>query len=81
MELNETIEMMKSSDYKERFIAEYNQVLIRYDKLGEMTVKYKEGTLNFTPKCPLDLLNKQKEYMKGYIECLENRAKIEGIEL
>lgn len=33
MELKETIELMCSSDYKERFVAEYRQVKIRYEKL------------------------------------------------
>ena len=30
MKLSETVEMMNSSDYKERFKAEYAQVVIRY---------------------------------------------------
>lgn len=55
MELQETIEMMNSDDYKERFKAEYHQTKIRYDKLDDMTVKYEAGTLNFTPKCSLEL--------------------------
>ena len=33
MELKETVELMNSEDYKERFIAEYRQVKIRYEKL------------------------------------------------
>ena len=36
MELEDTIEDMLSSDYKRRFIAEYNQLKIRYDKLRNM---------------------------------------------
>ncbi len=36
MELKDTIEMMNSEDYKERFKAEYYQTLIRYNKLSEM---------------------------------------------
>lgn len=32
-ELNETVEMMNSEDYKERFKAEYWQTYIRYKKL------------------------------------------------
>ena len=31
--LNETVAMMKSADYKERFKAEYHQTKIRYEKL------------------------------------------------
>lgn len=33
MELKETISMMTSADYKERFKAEYYQTKIRYEKL------------------------------------------------
>ena len=81
MELNETIEMMNSNDYKERFRGEYFQAKIRYDKLDAMTVKYEAGTLNFTPSCSLELLKEQKGYMGNYIRCLKIRAEIEGIDL
>lgn len=81
MNLKETVPMMESADYKERFKAEYNQVKIRYDKLDEMTVKYEAGTLNFTPSCSLELLKEQKKYMGCYIRCLKIRAEIEGIDL
>lgn len=81
MNLKETVPMMESADYKERFKAEYNQVKIRYDKLDEMTVKYEAGTLNFTPLCSLELLKEQKKYMGCYIRCLKIRAEIEGIDL
>ena len=56
MELKDTIEMMQSADYKERFKAEYQQTKIRYDKLHKMLVKADAGTLDFTPTCPLGLL-------------------------
>lgn len=81
MELKDTIEMMNSSDYKERFKAEYHQTKIRYEKLHKMVVKYEAGTLNFTPKCSLELLKEQKKHMGLYLNCLEIRAEIEGIEL
>ena len=81
MELQETIEMMCSADYKERFKAEYYQTKTRYEKLHKLTVKYEAGTLNFTPTCSLELLKKQKSYMGQYLNCLEIRAEIEGIEL
>ena len=79
MELKDTIDMMNSPDYKERFKAEYYQAKIRYDKLDAMTVKYEAGTLNFTPTCSLELLKEQKKYMGNYIRCLKIRAEIEGI--
>ena len=81
MELQDTIELMKSNDYKERFKAEYYQTQIRFEKLRNMIVKYKAGTLNFTPKCSLDLLRSQAAFMGNYIYCLKMRAEIEGIEL
>ena len=81
MELKDTIEMMNSSDYKERFKAEYYQTKIRYDKLHKMLIKYEAGTLTFTPKCSLELLKEQKSYMGNYLRCLEIRAEIEGVEL
>ena len=81
MEFKDTIEMMNSADYKERFRAEYYQTKIRYEKLHKMTVKYEAGTLNFTPTCSLELLKKQKSFMGQYLNCLEVRAEIEGIEL
>lgn len=81
MELKDTVEMMNSPDYKERFKAEYQQLKIRYDKLDAMTVKYEAGTLNFTPSCSLQLLKEQKMHMGCYLRCLKIRAEIEGIEL
>lgn len=81
MELRKTIVLMNSNDYKERFIAEYLQTKIRYNKLDDMTVKYEAGTLNFTPTCSLELLKEQKKHMGNYIRCLKIRAEIEGIDL
>ena len=81
MELKDTIGMMQSDDYKERFKAEYYQTKIRYDKLHAMTVKYEAGTLNFTPSCSLELLNEQKKHMGCYLHALEVRAQIENIDL
>lgn len=81
MELQDTIELMQSKDFKERFKAEYYQTKIRYEKLHKMIVKYKAGTLNFTPKCSLELFKRQAAAMGDYLYCLEMRAEIEGIEL
>lgn len=81
MKLNETVEMMNSEDYKERFKAEYFQLMIRMVGLSNMLKKYKEGTLNFIPKCSYDLLNGQYKAMDMYAKYLEERAVIEGIDL
>ena len=79
--LADTIPYMNSSDYKDRFIGEYWQTRIRYDKLHDMTVRYEAGKLNFTPSCPLDLLKEQKKYMGMYLNKLEVRAILEEIDL
>ena len=79
--LADTIPYMNSSDYKDRFIGEYWQTKIRYDKLHDMTVKYEAGKLNFTSSCPLDLLKEQKKYMGMYLNKLEVRAILEEIDL
>lgn len=81
MELKDTIEGMVSSDYKERFIAEYRQVVIRYLKLKEMLEKWDKHELNFTPTCPRSTYNIQIKAMTDYIAILEARAVMEGISL
>lgn len=81
MNLNETIEMMNSSDFKERTKAEYYQLKIRKEKLEDMLEKYRNGTLEFTPNCSYDLLHTQLVYMECYMNVLEERAKVENIEL
>lgn len=81
MELKDTIELMNSEDYKERFKAEYFQTKIRYEKLHSMLIKKEAGTLDYTPKCPLSVLINQKRYMGEYLKTLEIRAEIEGIDL
>lgn len=79
--LQNTVELMNSSDYKERFMAEYYQTKIRYEKLHQMIVKYEAGTLDFEPSCSLELLKKQASSMGSYLYILEVRAQIESIEL
>ncbi len=81
MELKETMEMMNSKDFKERFKAEYFQLKIRINGLTAMLEKYKKNELNFKPNCSYDLLNAQLEAMLLYAYFLEERAKIENIKL
>lgn len=81
MELQDTVALMNSEDYKERFKAEYFQTKIRYDKLHKMLVKAEAKTLDFQPSCPLSTLISQKRCMGEYLKQLEIRAEIEGIDL
>ena len=79
MELEDTIEDMLSSDYKRRFIAEYNQLKIRYDKLRNMVDNW--DNLKFKPTCEKEDFELQLYFMLGYLDILNNRAEIEGIDL
>lgn len=79
--LRDTIEMMNSEDYKERFKAEYYQVVIRYQKLKSMLDKWDNDQLEFTPTCPQSTYNMQIVAMTDYIAVLEERAVMEGVEL
>ena len=81
MELKDTSRLMESGDYKERFKAEYYQIVIRYRKLSAMLEKWDKGTLEFNPTCPRSTYNIQVKAMTDYIAILEARAVMEGIEL
>ncbi len=81
MELRDTVEMMNSEDYKERFKAEYQQNVIRYQKLAAMLEKWDKGKLDFEPVCPRSTYNMQIKAMTDYIAVLEARAVMEGINL
>ena len=80
-ELRETIEMMNSNDYMERFKAEYYQVVIRYQKLKSMLDKWDNNQLEFTPTCPRSTYNMQITAMTDYIAILEARAVMEGVKM
>ena len=81
MQLKDTIEMMTSEDFKERFKAEYYQLLLRLDDLTSMLIKWKNNMLDFEPKCSKETLENQVIFMQGYIAILRLRAKIEEIDL
>ena len=79
MELKDTIELMTSYYYNDRFTAEYCQLDIRIKKLQAMLKKYRDNELDFVPSCSYELLNKQLEAMINYRDCLLERAIIEDI--
>ena len=81
MELKDTVELMNSNDYKDRFRAECYQLAIRRRKLSAMFRKWKKNKLSFEPMCPYEVLSEQLVYMNKYLVALETRAMIEGIEL
>lgn len=81
MKLADTVEGMKSADYKERFKAEYEQLQIRFISLLNMCGKWDRNELTFVPTCPRSTYELQLKAMRDYMAILEMRAVMEGIEL
>lgn len=74
-------DLIKSNDYKARFVGEYIELKIRYNKLHKMLVKHEAGTLGFEPTCDISILDDQAYHMGNYLKALEVRAEVEKIEL
>jgi hypothetical protein len=81
---------MNSECYKDRFVAEYLQTKIRYEKLKALNNKIEAAeSTQYMAKaipmpahdCPLHLLREQQSIMGQYLYLLEVRAVIEGIDL
>jgi hypothetical protein len=81
MKLKDTVKLMNSEDYKERFKGEYFQLKIRIEGLRTMVKKYRNGELNFKTSCSVELLQGQLDSMYLYLVHLEERAKVENIYL
>ena len=79
--LVKSIDLMLSSDYKDRFKAECIQLKARITSLTGMLEKYIAGTLDYVPSCSIIQLSGQLAYMEAYLNSLEEGAKIEGIDL
>lgn len=93
--IDESAKLMGSPDYKKRFIAEYIQTKVRYERLKIFNTKieaarrtedyYRRNEIGKVelPKhdCPDNLLSEQQSVMGQYLHLLEVRAVIEGIDL
>ncbi|MBY5033891.1 hypothetical protein K6V78_02185 [Streptococcus gallolyticus] len=67
--------------HQERFVNEYRELKEKRDKLHAMNVKYEAGKLDFSPDCPLELLQRQEHVMNQYLAILEVRALVENVTL
>lgn len=87
MQLKDTVKMMQSDNYKERFLAEYLQTKIRYEKLKNFNNRIEasiatNGVVAMPEHdCPDIMLREQQMAMGQYLHILEVRAVIEGIDL
>lgn len=83
--LSDTTAYMTSKDYKERFIAEYVQTKIRYEKLKKFVTDIQVAKITGREEpvhdCPVELLREQQRIMGQYLHILELRAIIEEINL
>ncbi len=81
MELRDTVELMVSDDYEERFRAEYRQLHIRCSKLRQLLCDWGAGRLDFEPTCSRELLERQYRSMNKCLVALKELALIEHIDL
>ena len=77
--MNDAVGMVLSEDYKERFIAEYVETKIRYERLHNIIIRWYAGKADFVTD--INLLEEQAKHMGNYLKILEIRAVKEDIEL
>ena len=80
MKLVETVNLMCSRDFKDRFIAEYAQLVIRLSKLNDV-LNNTSDVSHEVDDTTRALMLKQRNAMESYKMCLEKRADILGIDL
>lgn len=86
-ELKDTKDLMCSNNYKDRFVAEYMQTKIRYEKLKHFCNQIEAAKAIaepvFEPRhdCPYEILREQQGVMGNYLHILEVRAIIENINI
>ena len=81
MELSDTVSLMTSDDWRERFKAEYLQTKIRCKKLESMIRKLNVVTFVYVPESYRDILINQLHIMQTYLNVLKIRASIEDIDV
>lgn len=79
MKLSDTVCLMNSNDWKDRFKAEYIQARIRLSKLEDAINNAHDIATLDSMQIPLML--KQRDAMESYLSCLEKRASIADIDL
>lgn len=88
MELESTLDLMLSPDYKNRLKAEYWQTKVRYEKLKRSNTEWEAYRITNgmqavakESKTPMEVLQQQERVMGEYLHLLELRAVLEGVEL
>lgn len=60
---------------------EYTELKERIEKLDLEIENIKKKTIKYKPKCPIYILENQRNQMQEYLITLELRAKLEDIKL
>lgn len=81
MTLEETIPLMQSDDWKDRFKAEYWQLKIRLESLITLIQEVEAKRKPLPSKTPLSVYAAQATFMDSYMLWLNKRASKEGIDL
>lgn len=79
--MSDTCGMMLSEDWKERFIAEHIQLLIRLKRINDVVEDYYDGKLSNMSDAEIMTLLWQHHAMMSYHDAMIYRAKYSGIEL
>jgi len=80
MNLVETVNLMCSNNWEDRFVAEYAQLMIRLSKLDDV-LNNASDTYSVIDDRIKSLMLKQRDAMESYKACLEKRADIVGVDL
>ncbi len=67
--------------WMERFYKEYWELNERASSLSTMINQYTRGTLPYNPASTVELLSVQYYIMQSYLRVLEERARLEGIDI
>ena len=78
-DMKNSVDYMCSDDWKQRFLAEYAQLVTRMEKLVD--AMWDEEDTNHEFNCPLGLLDLQLEKMAEYRQILEIRAEFYNLNL
>lgn len=78
MELKDTVKLMESDNYKERFQAEYFQLKTRIERLYNLLNRNTDENIDGSPR---KLLERQYLIMNNYLYVLMCRADCEDINI
>lgn len=80
MKLEDTVYFMLSDDWRDRMLAEWLQVKIRYERLIGFIKAADQGKTEYRSEAGRAVLKSQREMMANYMTILEWRMEDAGID-